>query len=120
MATIGGITVDILRGLEQPMKTRLEVWQTDGIDGYGALKLGLGDSGFDLATVSYQTSIANAKTHKAALVGLQGQMITIVDDWTTTFTRILVEHVEVQFVPCVFQGNALAVRVAGTLKVCQT
>ncbi len=120
MAALGAVTVDILRGLVQPQKQRMDVWETPGVDGYGALKMGFGDAETDLQSVTFSADIAAARTLKGALGGLQGTVISLTDDWGTNFTRILVKEVGVIVLqPVIYLGNANAVRVTAPLKVCQ-
>ena len=116
---------DILRGKPQLLKTRVHTWETPGIDGYGALLLGQGDSGpFDLVSITYQTSNNNADAVLDWADAQQGQLVTIVDDWGDNFAGVtfLVLHVDSinSKRPCIYLGNANAVRVEIHWQMVQT
>jgi len=93
MATIGGITCtfvkpDFVRGPKQ----RLEVWQSPGLDGYGAQSLGLGDAEFRVTAVFYEVS-ADVEAWFRLLELLQGTIVSITDDWGLTYTGLLIVRV---------------------------
>lgn len=93
IGTIGGFNVDIIRGLPQFLRPRVESWTVPGLDGEGAQTLGKGDAEFDLQTVNYPTNLAAADTFIAAAVSLQGTIVSVVDNYGNTFPNVLVKHV---------------------------
>src|SRR5579864_706975 len=97
VAVIGGINVDIMRGLPALLRLRTETWVVPGLDGYGAQTLGKGDAEFDLATILYVTGATpsdDANTHIAACLALQGTVISLTDDRNDVYTGILVVKVD--------------------------
>lgn len=100
MAGIGGVTCTFVSGMTPDLAERVVTFQIPGMDGYGAQTMGLGDSecmivGRNLA------SNADMRTWFNALRALQGQLITVVDDWGNTIPdgtnagAILVERVRI-------------------------
>lgn len=89
MAGIGGITCTFVRGQGTSPKNRTEVWTRPGIDGHGAMVLGLGDSPYLFTAVAFGTAAAVA-TWQSSIEALQGTVVTIVDDWNTTWTNMLI------------------------------
>lgn len=92
MAGIGGVACDFVRGDLRAVKERVEIWQVPGLDGYGAQKMGLGDSDF-LFTAVLHDSVANVTSWITNLAVLQGAVVSIVDDWGVTFTNCLITRV---------------------------
>lgn len=115
MALIGGVAVDIMKGLPQVLKTRLDVWEVAGLDGYGAQQLGLGDAEFNLTTIFYALNNAAANTFLNNCEALEGTLISLTDDWGDVYQNVLVKHVDSTTPngkhPCIYQGNANYVRV---------
>lgn len=109
MATIGGISVDILKGLPLLKKERVETWVVPGLDGYGAQTLGQGDSEYDLVSVLYIVGANpndDANTHIDACTALQGTVISLTDDWGDGYTKVLVVKVDPTNAkrPVIYQG----------------
>lgn len=92
MAGIGGVTCLMVKGEGLDNTQRVEVYQVPGHDGYGALKLGLGDSAWSFRGVLLD-SLANVNTWVASLQALKGAVISVVDDFGTTHTNLLVREV---------------------------
>ena len=89
MASIGGLSCTFIRGEVPPMKMRTRSWSTPGINGYGAQKLGLGDAEFELTGIYYGATRAAVDIWLAAIAGLQGTVVTVVDDWGNSRTGCL-------------------------------
>jgi hypothetical protein len=113
--SLSTVTVNILIGLPPELRTRLEIWQTPGIDGYGAQQLGLGDSDFAMTTVAYCASNDDANTMLKNIAYMQGEVVDIVDNWGDSYLACLVKRVNTTAPgtkrPVIYQGNASAVRV---------
>jgi len=92
VAGVGGVVCDFVRGGVAGLKQRVEVWQRPGIDGYGAMALGLGDSSFFFTLVVFDT-IANVEAWILLVEALQGSVISVVDDWGVNHSSLLVEEV---------------------------
>jgi len=120
MSSIGAVSFDIMRGLPQELKTRTEAWETPGISGYGALRLGEGDAEFELTCVKYVADNATALTHAGTVINLQGTVATVTDDHATAYPSVLIRHVEVSKRPCRWNGNADARRLEYRIKACST
>jgi len=93
MATIGNVTCSLVKGGVRNKKLRTEVWQTPGVDGYGAMLLGLGDSQFAFTAVAYAAYSLDIIAWVQSIEALQGQVITVVDDWEVVYERLLVTQV---------------------------
>ena len=117
MSSIGDIGVDMIKGLPVPTRYRVDTWQVPGLDGYGAQKLGSGDAEFDITVILYETDNANANADVYNLQQLQGELVTIVDDYGDTYNNVLVTKVD-QAVkqPMIWDGHAAAVHVTIPLK----
>jgi hypothetical protein len=79
MPSIGDITCFRVIGSLPVPKMKLAVWTVPGINGYGVQALGNQDQAFECLAVLYG-SISNVIAFKDALDGLQGQIVSIVDD----------------------------------------
>ena len=90
--TVGGITCTFVKGNIGDQRERVEVWQIPGVDGTGSLLIGMGDSRWRFSAILYDTR-ANIETWSASLEGLQGSVITVVEDFGLTFTNLLVLRV---------------------------
>lgn len=121
-STIGGITVDFIRGLPQRLKTRVETWQVPGLDGYGARTFAQGDSEFEIRTVSWLTDNDSADSLITSALALQGTLIdSITDDWGTVYSNVLVVHIEVvNKTPMRWNNNANACRLELSWRCCST
>jgi hypothetical protein len=93
MATIGNVTCSLVKGGVRNKKLRTEVWQTPGVDGYGAMLLGLGDSQFAFIAVVYAAYPLDIIAWVQSIEALQGQVITVVDDWDVVYEQLLVTQV---------------------------
>jgi len=105
MSSIGGVTCSILRGNPGRIRIRVGVWEIPGVAGYGVQWEGLGDSGFALKAIFYNSSIL-VNTWAASLAALQGSAVTIVDDWGITHLACLLTDVgNVTKTPAVHGGG---------------
>jgi len=121
MASLGAVTVTILRGTPIPTKQRVEAWQVPGINGYGLMTLGLGDAAFDLIAVFYCLSNGAAETVKASVAALQGTVITVIDNFGVGFGNVGVIEVGVPVKePMIYAGYASAVRMQVAIKCVRT
>ena len=121
MGSIGTVTTSILRGVPTPVRQRVVIWQVPGINGYGAMTLGTGDSEFMIDAVFYCADDAAADAAIAAVIALQGTIITITDDWGNTWPNALIVRVEQPVKePMIWGGYSTAVRMETKLKCLTT
>ena len=93
MASVGGVTCQIVRPNAPPLKKqRVVTWMVAGLTGIGAHKLGLNDSEWEFELVKFGTS-AQCNTWAAAIGALQATIVTIIDDHADTYTGMLIEKV---------------------------
>jgi hypothetical protein len=123
---IGSIAVNIIRGVPPQLRYRVDTWQVPGIDGYGAMNIGLGDAEFDLLAIVYCDSNDDANGLIVQFTQLQGTIITVFDDFGDEYVNILPVHVDTVNckTPCIWYGdgqlNANAVRLEVKLKCLTT
>jgi len=97
---------DFVKGEAPLPKQRLALWQVPGIDGFGAQKMGLGESEFQFVAVRYGTP-AVVGAWALAVQALQGQVIAVVNDWGTAYGRCLVAKISPpRYRPAYGQGGA--------------
>lgn len=120
MASIGAVSFDIIRGLPQELKTRVEAWETPGISGSGAMRLGEGDAEFELVAVHYAADNTAAMVHAGTTINLQSTVVTVTDDHGDAYLSVLIKHVDVSKRPCIWNGNAAARRLEYRIKACST
>lgn len=120
MASIGDLDVDILRGRPVQLKNRVELWEREGYDGYGARLNALGHGEFQLLSVVYvhgnnaNTNEANAEAHIADAAALQGTVVEIEDDFGETYGNVLVKRMVEEGLRkqrVIYKGDANAVRI---------
>lgn len=92
MAAIGGITCTFVKGDIPSAKGRLDVFYVPGINGPGAHYLGTGDSPFAVRAVLISTGVL-CLAWANALQALQGTVVTIENDWATSYTNCLLLEV---------------------------
>ena len=113
-AAIGGVSCDFVKGDARDLKESVDTWVTPGIDGYGAMAVGQRGSLVQFAAVKY-AALADVLTWFAAVQALQSTMISIVDDWGTTHTNILITRIGRPVKQaCIHEGNSWA---RGTIAV---
>lgn len=93
MASVGGIGCTFCRTIKrQAPKERLSIWQIPGVDGVGAQAEGDGDSHLAVECIGFGTA-AVIEAWFQGIEALQGTVVTVVDDWATTFSSLLVTRV---------------------------
>jgi len=92
MASIGGVTCTFVRGTVPAIREEAEVFRRPGIDGYGIHLTGKGDGLAPLTAVLYSTD-AGCDTWAASLFGLQGSLVTVVNDHGDTVTSVFLRRV---------------------------
>ena len=85
MATVGGVTVDVMRGRPTGNKSRSVVYRVSGTDGYGYQIFGAGDSAFAIELIRFG-SRATVDAFVLAIEALVGTSVTIVDAFGQSFT----------------------------------
>jgi hypothetical protein len=89
MSSIGAESCAFVRGYGGSMGTRLEIWQVPGIDGIGAMDLGLGGEPFEFEAVQYGDS-TTVHSWLLAIEAMRGTVQAIVDDHGVTHTNMLI------------------------------
>ncbi len=113
--TFGGIACNFLRGTQASPKTRLDVWQRPGIDGYGAIDLGKGDSKTEFILVAFGLYAATIGWG-ISIEDKQGAVVTVVNDWAESMANFLVEKVglpQVQYFKSSLGDARAEIRVSG-------
>jgi hypothetical protein len=96
-ATIGGVDVDIIRGLPRALKTEVDVWRVPGLDGYGAQTMGKGNAEFTLTAILYvdtSSDDTDADTYIGDLLALCGTVVDIVDNFGNTAHNVLIQDID--------------------------
>jgi hypothetical protein len=91
----GGSAINFLfwRGVMPNTRTRVETWQVPGVNGYGAILLGNGDSDGSAKAEYFALSDTYANQFWQAIVACQGKICTLVDDFGDTVANLLVTKV---------------------------
>ncbi|MFA7254125.1 MAG: hypothetical protein WC107_06260 [Patescibacteria group bacterium] len=89
MASIGAVTCSFVKGEAPLPKQRVALWQVPGLNGYGAQRMGLGDSEFRFVAVFYGTR-NNVVAWANAIQALQGTLQTVINDWGGYYYRCLI------------------------------
>lgn len=107
MAGIGGVTCTFVKGaLPRGMAQRVETWHTPGLSGQAGLKLGFSDGDFSVRAILYG-AVDDVVTWKLALEALQGEVVSIADDYGVTSEGCLITRVgECQRTPVTGTGVA--------------
>ena len=113
--TIDTIDVHLFYGTVASLKQTVDVYRVFGQSGYGVFKGGTGDGEFQLRTVYYAADSVDSSNHIAACEALQGQIVTIFDQFGQSFTDCLIQRVNTQpnfdaQQAVDFEGNPDAVR----------
>ena len=95
MPSIGAVTCTFVRGTPHVGVQRVHVWETAGIDGYGAQLLGLGDCPFQVLAVCvdaapFGVGYTNVAQWGQNIQALQGTIVSIINDWGTTYQKCLI------------------------------
>lgn len=91
MPTVGGVSVDLLKGNAEPQKMSSKTWRVPGRAGLGIMLMGENQSTFDYVAVVYEAS--GAQTTIDALEALQGTVVTIVDEFGKSRTNCFIARV---------------------------
>ena len=78
--------------VRQPLQ-RGEVWHVPGVDGVGSMQLGVDGGPFTFECILFGTAAAVHVWHGSLGLLAMGDIISIVDDWGTTYTRALLQDV---------------------------
>lgn len=117
MSSIGTIpvAVDILRERMAVLKQEVDVWRVLGLDGYGAMVLGLGSAESRITVIAYAATNADADDLIDSLEQMQGTVQSITDDFGDTLDNALIVHVHSDGPQvkqaCIKDGSASVVRV---------
>lgn len=90
MPSVGAVTCDIVRGDAPDLKERVDLWQTPGLDGYGAQTLGKSEAEATFLAIKFDTAAA-VVTWFEAIEALQGTVATITNDWGDAYSVLIVE-----------------------------
>lgn len=82
------VNCDLIRGRASVLKEKCEVWESPGIDGYGAQKLGKCDAPFEFSVVWYGSK-SYVEGQYVALCNAQGNLGEINDDWLSQHLNLL-------------------------------
>jgi len=85
-------TWDMIKGRAQGRQERLETWQVPGVDGYGAQRLGVGESPLFFRLIKFD-SIATLNTLYGNLLPAKKYPVTITDDRGIVYTNCIIEMV---------------------------
>jgi hypothetical protein len=110
MPQIGSTLCTFLRGTPPAQKQRVELWEVPGVDGYGAQLTGRGDAPFRLQAVLLSNA-SGCRTWGAALMALQGQVVSLTNDLGFTASGCLITRVSPLQVTTAWQpGTAITHR----------
>lgn len=97
--TIGGISCTRVSGTPTGKVQRVIPWQVPGVNGYGVMIAGLGNSEFQIAAIYIGAAIGLA-TWANSITAKLGQPITIINDLGITYANcVLVKPGELQISP---------------------
>ena len=112
---IDSLTFDsLVRGSDAAIPifaTEIEVEERTGLDGVGSRPIGERGKPVIWSTITDLSSEANAKTHREALLALQGNTVDTQDIWGNNETSVLVELVSEPIQKLVIADGANAWRV---------
>jgi hypothetical protein len=90
--SIGGVTVDLMRGRPSGLRARVNTWEIAGLDGTGAIVQGRGNQGDVLELVRFGAA-STVDSWFAAIEAINGTIVSVVDALGFTHTNILVYEV---------------------------
>ncbi len=93
--SLGGVACLIIKGIPSGPREVVEFWHDPGFNGFGAQKLGLGDTEFQLELLHIDTS-ANIDIWIAAVEALQGTLVSLIYDnteWDKTYSNLLITKI---------------------------
>jgi hypothetical protein len=118
MSSIGSQTLTFLRGTIPLPKLRCVKWEVPGLNGYGVVVLGYGDSQFSLQAVFYG-SLNDCHAAAYALELMQGTIQSLETDLGQTNSRVLLETVHPpNIVPWRIPGTTVTNRMETEIKCC--
>jgi len=86
------VACDLVRGDPTQQTQRLAVWHTPGVNNPGAHALGLGNGRFRVVAVEWAAA-ATLVAWQASLAALVGSVVTITNDWGTSYANCLITRV---------------------------
>ena len=86
------VTCNMNKGGGTEKSERIETWQVPGVDGYGAQRMGLGDTDFAFRAIQFDTT-ANLVTWYANLRACKSSLVTITDDRNIVWVNLILEEV---------------------------
>ena len=89
MASVGGISCDMVKGAAETLREQVEVWRQPGVDGVGAQTMGKSEGVSHFLAVIYDTNEL-VETWANSIRALAGTVGTIIDDWGTSHTNMLI------------------------------
>lgn len=109
--SIDSIDFDLFWGVVPDLKSRLDIWEVAGQDGYGVEVMGEGDADFMVKGAKYIAGgsyLDDTQTFISACQALQGEIVTIVDADGISSDGCLIEHVDTDNCkqPCILNGSA--------------
>lgn len=90
--SIGATQCTFVKGAVPILRDRVMTWFVPGVRGQFALDLGPNEGAFAVQAVLWDSK-ANVKTWRLALEALQGQVVTITDDWGDAWANCLIQSV---------------------------
>ena len=110
MAAIGAVTCDMVKGAAETLREQVEVWRPPGVDGVGAQGMGKSEGVSHFLAVVYDTNAA-VETWADGIRALAGTVQTIVDDWGTSHTNMLIARVgELNKKAAILPGSTMEAR----------
>lgn len=88
-AQVGEIPCTYVKGASSSGQSRVKVWRTPGMQGYGAQLVGSGENSFRFEVVLYAAE-HYVETWFAAVEALRGTIVTIVDDYNQGHANCLI------------------------------
>lgn len=109
MASVGGVSCDLVQGRAAALKQSVEIWEIPGQNGFGAMTQGQKESEYQFTLVKFE-SLANVNTWVGQIEALQATAVTIIDDFADTYSNMLVARVSQPRKMGVIYGGAAKVR----------
>lgn len=108
MPTVGGVSVDLLKGNSEPEKQSSKVWRVAGVAGVGIMLEGSNQSQFAYRAIVFEAS--GAESTLQALQALQGTVVNIVDEFGKSRTNAFIQRVGTPTRKLVFHEGAYVTR----------
>ena len=81
----------VVQGVVPKLTERVATWETPGISGYGAQRLGQGGAPFQLRVIRYNTN-DSTDAWIDTMTSLQGAVVTYTDDLDNEFPNMLIQR----------------------------